>query len=168
MVVYGIDESMNILNVWIFFDLITHVYHLLKLKKLNYFTWITGCTLAHIAVASRRLKTDSMFAIVLLARGRLRVQLIHHGFNLTKCAAEFWGAFAGVFVDTVHTSAAILKTIKKYFHSDLVNLVTYILRGRWFKVGGMCTYSVFWHRYVQRCTYYVQLLGTCKYTYAFL
>ena len=56
-----------------------------------------------------------MLAVVMLAGRRLRVELVHHGLDLAKLAAEFRRTLTSVFVDSVHASAAVLKIKRSSF-----------------------------------------------------
>ena len=63
---------------------------------------------ADVVVASGNVHADSVLAIMLLARRRLRVEMSNHRFNLAELAGELSRAFASVLVRSVTTGAPVL------------------------------------------------------------
>lgn len=73
------------------------------------FARIAGHTFAHVIRGLWIwLEADAMFALVVLARRRLRIHHGHHWGALAEFARIFFRAFARVIVDAVHTGAPIL------------------------------------------------------------
>lgn len=83
----------------------------------NHFTCISRCALANVIRQALRLEADAVLAIVLLTRRSLWVQQTHHGRRLAKFARKLGRALAGVFVDAVYASAAVLMSFQ---HSTIM------------------------------------------------
>lgn len=65
-------------------------------------------TLTDVVVRAWLVHTDTVFAVVLLTRRGLGIEMSHHRLYLAELASELWGTLAGVLVDFVPASSSVL------------------------------------------------------------